>query len=158
MCQLRRSIPSIRLVVYPPYAGNPLVNITDSSLIPIRMDKLNPTFGSPKTDNCRHIKRVLSYARPSDYAVGAATASAGPGLMLLMEKISPSLVGKGGFAPILRLSGAIGLGAGFVMFYQRSICTFPSLLKLLYSTMASNSLLQCGFMVLQRTSGNKTWT
>jgi hypothetical protein len=46
--------------------------------------------------------------------------------MLLMEKISPSLVGKGGFAPIMRLSGAIGLGAGFVMFYQRSICAFLS--------------------------------
>jgi hypothetical protein len=80
---------------------------------------------SPKTDDSRHIKRVLAYARSSDYAVGAATATAGPGLMLLMEKISPSLVGKGGFAPIMRLSGAIGLGAGFVMFYQRSLRTFP---------------------------------
>jgi hypothetical protein len=45
--------------------------------------------------------------------------------MLLMEKISPSLVGKGGFAPIMRLSGAIGVGAGFVMLYQRSIRAFP---------------------------------
>lgn len=45
--------------------------------------------------------------------------------MLLMERISPSLVGKGGFAPIMRLTGAIGVGAGFVMLYQRSICAFP---------------------------------
>jgi NADH-ubiquinone oxidoreductase complex I, 21 kDa subunit len=90
------------------------------------MHPFEPYPRPPRTDNSRHIKRVLSYARPSDYAVGAATTGAGPGLMLLMEKISPSLVGKGGFAPIMRLSGAIGLGAGFVMFYQRSICAFLS--------------------------------
>jgi hypothetical protein len=59
--------------------------------------------------------------------VGAATATAGPGLMLLWEKIAPSYVGKGGFAPIMRLTGVIGLGAGFLMFYQRSICMSPSL-------------------------------
>ena len=41
--------------------------------------------------------------------------------MLLWEKIAPSHVGKGGFAPIMRLTGAIGLGAGFLLFYQRSI-------------------------------------
>ncbi|TGO52139.1 hypothetical protein BCON_0147g00260 [Botryotinia convoluta] len=75
-------------------------------------------------DSDPHIKRVLGYARPSDYAVGAATATAGPGLMLLWERISPSLVGKGGFAPIMRLSGVIGVGAGFFMFYQRSILRF----------------------------------
>lgn len=50
------------------------------------------------------------------------TAAAGPGLMLLWEKISPSQVGKGGFAPIMRLSGVIGVGAGFLTYYQRSIC------------------------------------
>lgn len=48
--------------------------------------------------------------------------------MLLMEKISPSMVGKGGFAPIMRLSGAVGLGAGFVMFYQRSICRLHTII------------------------------
>ena len=69
----------------------------------------------------RHFKRVIAYARSSDYAVGAVTATAGPALMLTWEKFSPSYVGKGGFAPIMRLSGVIGLGAGFLMFYQRSI-------------------------------------
>jgi len=44
--------------------------------------------------------------------------------MLLWEKISPSMVGKGGFAPIMRLTGVIGLGGGFLMFYQRSISSF----------------------------------
>ena len=108
-----------------------------------------------KTDSSRHVKRVLSYARPSDYAVGAATTASGPGLMLLMEKISPSLVGKGGFAPIMRLSGAIGLGAGFVMFYQRSICAFPSDF---FVANSSNRRVQCDSTASQRTSANGTWT
>ena len=69
----------------------------------------------------RHFKRVVGYARTSDYAVGAATAAAGPALMLTWEKFAPSYVGKGGFAPIMRLTGVIGLGAGFFMFYERSI-------------------------------------
>ncbi|QSZ36988.1 hypothetical protein DSL72_009080 [Monilinia vaccinii-corymbosi] len=84
--------------------------------------KINTDY--PLIDSDPHIKRVLGYARPSDYAVGAATATAGPGLMLMWEQVAPSLVGKGGFAPIMRLSGVIGVGAGFFMFYQRSILRF----------------------------------
>lgn len=79
-----------------------------------------------KTNESRHFKRVVGYARTSDYAVGTATAAAGPSLMLLWEKIAPSHVGKGGFAPIMRLTGVISVGAGFLMFYQRSIRSFPS--------------------------------
>jgi hypothetical protein len=41
--------------------------------------------------------------------------------MLLWERIAPSYVGRGGFAPIMRLTGVIGLGAGFLVYYQRSI-------------------------------------
>ncbi len=41
--------------------------------------------------------------------------------MLLWEQIAPSHVGKGGFAPIMRLTMAVSLTAGFLMFYQRSI-------------------------------------
>ncbi|RFU25969.1 hypothetical protein B7463_g10363, partial [Scytalidium lignicola] len=78
----------------------------------------------PLIDSDPHFKRVVRYARPSDYAAGAATAAAGPGLMMLWEKISPSHVGKGGFAPIMRLTGVIGLGAGFLLCYQRSILRF----------------------------------
>jgi hypothetical protein len=75
------------------------------------------------TDRHRHFNRVIKYARPSDYVAGAVTAAAGPALMVFWEKISPSHVGKGGFAPIMRLAGAVGLGAGFLVFYQSSICT-----------------------------------
>jgi len=44
--------------------------------------------------------------------------------MLYWEQVSPSHVGKGGFAPIMRLSGVLGVGAGFLLFYQRSLRTF----------------------------------
>jgi len=44
--------------------------------------------------------------------------------MMYWEQVSPSHVGKGGFAPIMRLAGVIGVGAGFMLFYQRSISTF----------------------------------
>ncbi|KAL8715000.1 MAG: hypothetical protein Q9220_000957 [cf. Caloplaca sp. 1 TL-2023] len=76
----------------------------------------------PLIDSDPHFKRVVRYARPVDYSVAAATAAAGPALMLLWERISPSYVGKGGFAPIMRLTGVVGVTAGFLQFYQRSIC------------------------------------
>ncbi|KAI9793451.1 MAG: hypothetical protein M1835_007250 [Candelina submexicana] len=78
----------------------------------------------PLIDNDPHIKRVLKYTRPGDYAVATATAAAGPGLMLLWERIAPSYVGKGGFPPIMRLTGAVSLTAGFLMLYQRSALRF----------------------------------
>ncbi|KAH0566292.1 hypothetical protein GP486_000318 [Trichoglossum hirsutum] len=57
----------------------------------------------PLIDSDPHFKRVIRYARPSDYAIGAGTAAAGPALLFLMERIAPSYVGRGGFAPIMRL-------------------------------------------------------
>jgi hypothetical protein len=105
-------------------------NSTLSSLIPTRTFPFKPRHAKLKADDTRHFKRVIQYARPGDYAVGAATAAAGPGLMLLWERISPSLVGKGGFAPIMRLTGVLGAGAGFLMFYQRSICLSSLLVPL----------------------------
>ncbi|PMD13004.1 NADH-ubiquinone oxidoreductase-like protein 21 kDa subunit [Hyaloscypha hepaticicola] len=78
----------------------------------------------PLIDSDPHFKRVVSYARPSDYAAGAVFGASGPALMLTWERIAPSYVGKGGFAPIMRLTGVIGLGAGFLLFYQRSILRF----------------------------------
>lgn len=77
--------------------------------------------GDSKNRLSSHFKRVIKYARPSDYAAGAASTIAGPGLLLLWERIAPSHVGKGGFAPVLRLTTAISAGAGFLLFYNRSI-------------------------------------
>lgn len=69
----------------------------------------------------RHFKRVVGYARPSDYAVGAVATAAGPGLLYTLEKFAPSYVGKGGFARAMRLCGFIGVAGGFLTFYNRSI-------------------------------------
>ena len=67
-----------------------------------------------------HIKRVLRYARPSDYLAGAGLAALGPSTMLIWEQVAPSYVGRGGFASIMRLSVACGAVGGFLMFYSRS--------------------------------------
>ncbi|SLM40352.1 NADH-ubiquinone oxidoreductase, 21kDa subunit, N-terminal [Lasallia pustulata] len=78
----------------------------------------------PLIDSDPHFKRVIRYARPLDYGVGAATFAFGPGLMLLWERIAPSYVGRGGFAPIMRLTCVISAAAAFIKFYNRSILRF----------------------------------
>lgn len=47
-------------------------------------------------------------------------AAASPLSFWLMERVSPSHVGKGGFAPVMRLATAIGLVGGLHILYQRS--------------------------------------
>jgi len=59
--------------------------------------------------------------RPRDVIQGLGVASLGPLAMLWFERVSPSYVGRGGFAPIMRLNVAIGATAGFLFAYQRSI-------------------------------------
>merc|ERR1712169_59058 len=75
----------------------------------------------PLIDNDPHFKRVIGYARTSDYAVGGLAALSGPGLMYAVEKFAPSHAGRGAFPKIMRLAGAIGITGGFLIFYQRSI-------------------------------------
>lgn len=78
----------------------------------------------PLIDSDPHFKRVCSYARPSDYVSGAIFAAFGPSLMNLWERISPSHVSKESFRSVMRLSYTIGAGAGFLLFYSRSINRF----------------------------------
>ncbi|MCJ1233740.1 hypothetical protein MMC14_001698 [Varicellaria rhodocarpa] len=78
----------------------------------------------PLIDSDPHFKRVFRYARPSDYAAATGVGALGPGLMLLWEQVAPSYVGKGGFAPIMRLSGFLGLSAACLTVYQRSCNRF----------------------------------
>jgi len=52
---------------------------------------------------------------------GAAFGAFGPSMMLLWERIAPSHAQKGGFASVMRLSCTIGVGGGFLWFYNRSI-------------------------------------
>lgn len=71
-----------------------------------------------------HIKRVVGYARVSDWLYGAGFGTIAPAAMLLMERVSPTNVGKGGFASTMRLAGGVGITAGFLLAYSRSISTF----------------------------------
>ncbi|KAK6856611.1 hypothetical protein PG995_006798 [Apiospora arundinis] len=78
----------------------------------------------PLIDNDPHFKRVVGYARPSDYVHGLTAAAAGPGMLYAMEKFAPSQVGRGGFAQAMRLTGVIGAIGGFLYYYQRSTMRF----------------------------------
>ncbi|KKK22952.1 hypothetical protein P175DRAFT_0502338 [Aspergillus ochraceoroseus IBT 24754] len=78
----------------------------------------------PLIDSDPHLRRVFGYARPSDYAVGGGMAAASPLAFWIMERVSPSHVGRGGFAPVMRLATAIGLVGGLHVLYQRSCNRF----------------------------------
>lgn len=95
------------------------------------MTRMLPTASTRHTSTygeCRHFKRVMRYTRPSDWAYGAAAGALSPGLMLYWEQVSPSFVGKGGFAPVMRLSGAVGLTGMFIFAYSRSTSTLAYIL------------------------------
>ncbi|KAI4723813.1 hypothetical protein E4T49_08456 [Aureobasidium sp. EXF-10728] len=65
--------------------------------------------------------RVLGYARPGDYLYGVGFGASIPAAMTLMERVSPSGVSRSVFASAMRLSGGIGICAGFFLCYSRSI-------------------------------------
>ncbi|KAL3469121.1 NADH-ubiquinone oxidoreductase 21 kDa subunit [Aspergillus californicus] len=91
-----------------------------SAVVPPR--QLNTDY--PLIDNDPHLRRVFGYARNRDYVVAGGTAAAVPIAFWVMERVSPSHVGKGGFAPMMRLATAIGLIGGLHIFYQRSCHRF----------------------------------
>ncbi|KJX98488.1 nadh-ubiquinone oxidoreductase 21 kda subunit like protein [Zymoseptoria brevis] len=98
----------------------PELGQTSKPFVPAR--SLNSDY--PLIDSDPHFKRVVGYARGSDYIAATAFAASGPALMYWWERISPSEVGRGGFAQIMRLSGFISVTAGFMLFYSRSINRF----------------------------------
>ncbi|KAJ5403980.1 hypothetical protein N7509_003851 [Penicillium cosmopolitanum] len=75
-------------------------------------------------DTDPHVRRVFGYARNSDYALAGGAAAASPLAFWVMEKMSPTGVGRGGFSPIMRLASAIGLVGGLHILYQRSCNRF----------------------------------
>lgn len=101
-----------------------LANLSQSSLsTPTRMNCLtpkNPMFDRRLTISSRHLRRVFGYARPSDYAMAGGMATVSPIAFWVMERVSPSHVGRGGFAPVMRLATAVGLIGGLHVLYQRS--------------------------------------
>lgn len=69
---------------------------------------------------------MFGYARSSDYAVAGGMASVSPIAFWVMERVSPSHVGRGGFSPVMRLATAVGLIGGLHVLYQRSCRMWPS--------------------------------
>ena len=93
-----------------------------------------------------HFKRVVGYARTSDYLAGTAAAAFAPAALYALEKFSPSHVGKGGLAKAMRLAGGVGVLGGFLYFYQRSARTSLSFdYKLEYAklTLLNSPILRC---------------
>ncbi|KAM0425026.1 hypothetical protein ACHAPT_009827 [Fusarium lateritium] len=78
----------------------------------------------PLIDNDPHFKRVVRYARTTDYVYGAVAAAFAPAALIALERFAPSHVGKGGFPKALRLAGGVGILGGFLYFYQRSCLRF----------------------------------
>ncbi|OJJ55790.1 hypothetical protein ASPSYDRAFT_433975 [Aspergillus sydowii CBS 593.65] len=78
----------------------------------------------PLIDSDPHVRRVFGYARPSDYAVAGGAAAASPLAFWVMERMSPSHVGRGGFSPVMRLATAVGVIGGLHILYQRSCNRF----------------------------------
>lgn len=95
---------------------------TDRETVIVPPKRVNTDY--PLIDSDPHIKRVFRYARPSDYAVAGTMAAASPLTFWVMERVSPSHVGRGGFAPVMRLATAIGLLGGLHLLYQRSCNRF----------------------------------
>ncbi|KEQ92926.1 hypothetical protein AUEXF2481DRAFT_7289 [Aureobasidium subglaciale EXF-2481] len=78
----------------------------------------------PLIDSDPHFKRVVGYARPGDYLYGVAFGASVPATMALMERVSPTGLPRSAIASVMRLSGGIGLFAGFYLCYSRSINRF----------------------------------
>ncbi|EPE35387.1 hypothetical protein GLAREA_11086 [Glarea lozoyensis ATCC 20868] len=95
-------------------------NTETRSYVPVK--KVQADY--PLIDSDPHFKRVWRYARPSDYASGAGWAALGPIIMLAWERVAPAGAGKGAFPPIMRLTGAISVGAGLLLTYQSSLLRF----------------------------------
>merc|ERR1711967_120854 len=72
----------------------------------------------PLIDSDPHFRRVVSYARPSDYTSALGFSALIPGTMLFWERISPSEVGRNGFRQIMRLSTTLGLFSRFYLFSE----------------------------------------
>lgn len=100
-----------------------------------------------------HLSRVCRYFRPSDYAYGAAFTAGLPAGLVVMEKISPTYtVGTGAFAPAMRLSGFLGLGAGCLFMYQRSVRKFnyPRSFSMQFSNNRTNRTISWSYGKLSR--------
>ena len=85
-------------------------------------------------------------------------AAASPLSFWVMERVSPSHVGRGGFAPVMRLATAIGLVGGLHILYQRSCSMSISMTPHPSGGAVRLTVIQTASMALRRTQGKSRWT
>jgi hypothetical protein len=78
--------------------------------------------------------------RRSDYLAGAGLAALTPASLALMERVSPSYAGAGGYKSVLRVSWMVGLAAGGMLAYQRSMSMFTHASFTCFQFLTSNSV------------------
>ncbi|KAF2153744.1 hypothetical protein K461DRAFT_319983 [Myriangium duriaei CBS 260.36] len=97
---------------------------TEQQHPPVFPNKTLPTE-YPLIDNDPHFKRVVRYARPSDWAWAAGVAVAMPTAYVAMERVSPFPgVARDAFRGPMRLTIALGLAGGFLLAYSKSANRF----------------------------------
>ncbi|GAA93540.1 uncharacterized protein L969DRAFT_95811 [Mixia osmundae IAM 14324] len=75
-------------------------------------------------DSDPHAKRVMSYMRPSDYAVWASATATFPALQYLKQTQSPLGAMPKHMGTALKIGGFLGFVGGFLLAYQRSTFRF----------------------------------
>lgn len=74
----------------------------------------------PLIDADPHVKRVLSYMRPVDYAVWGGATFAAPAALNFWERIDPSKSAGYSLRNAGRLATVVGFVGGFLLAYQSS--------------------------------------
>ncbi|GAA5832515.1 hypothetical protein JCM11251_001355 [Rhodosporidiobolus azoricus] len=86
----------------------------------VRQDRNDLSQQYPVIDSDPHFNRVISYFRPSDYGVWAASAAVAPGIIYGMELADPTRLSRAGLRPTLKLATWLGFCGGFLLAYQNS--------------------------------------
>lgn len=74
----------------------------------------------PLIDADPHVKRVISYMRPTDYVLWGGATFAAPALLKFWERIDPSKSAGVSMRNAGRLATVVGFVGGFLLAYQSS--------------------------------------
>lgn len=78
----------------------------------------------PLIDADPHVKRVISYMRPTDYAIWGGATFAAPAALNFWERIDPSKSAGYSLRNAGRLATVVGFVGGFLLAYQSSAREF----------------------------------
>ncbi|KAF1986978.1 hypothetical protein K402DRAFT_463105 [Aulographum hederae CBS 113979] len=81
-------------------------------------------FEYPLIDNDPHVKRVLAYARTSDWIAGVCIGISGPLFIYGLERLKPTYESPRSIARVARFCFALGVTGGFLHVCQKSSLRF----------------------------------